>query len=185
MRTVSRVNLLIRAQRDLDRGEPWMARDRLVGALAQRGTDEALLDLLAQSYVALGDLPAAGAAWFVSVRPDDDPAVVRALEALRSRHPKPHVLAAALPTVSAFERYPSAAQARLRELAVEIHATGWSWSPPRQPQRPVRSRVADAVPGPTRSWGDHVFTAIVLAVALASILFWVLGLVSVIGWLTR
>ena len=68
VRTLSRVNLLIRAQRDPGRGEPWLARDRLVGALAQRGTDEALLDLLARTYVAIGDLPAAGGAWFVSAR---------------------------------------------------------------------------------------------------------------------
>lgn len=74
---------LARARADLEAGRPWMARDRLVGALAQRQDDE-LLDLLAEVHETMGDLPAAGALWFVTGR-DDDRARA-AVDAWRDRH---------------------------------------------------------------------------------------------------
>ncbi|PRY52497.1 hypothetical protein BCF74_13326 [Knoellia remsis] len=58
---------LSRARNDLAAGRAWKARDRLHGALAQRQDDE-LLDLLAEVHYGLGDLPAAGALWFVTGR---------------------------------------------------------------------------------------------------------------------
>jgi hypothetical protein len=76
--------LIQRAGADLDAGRPWMARDRLVGALRDRQDDE-VLDLLAEVHQQLGDLPAAAALWFVTGRDDD---VSRAaLAAWHERHP--------------------------------------------------------------------------------------------------
>ena len=73
-----------RAHTDLVSGRPWLARDRLVSALRERQDDE-IVDLLAEVHEQLGDLPAAGALWFVTGR-DDDRART-ALEAWRERHP--------------------------------------------------------------------------------------------------
>ncbi len=75
--------LLERARRDLAEGRAWKARDRLVGALAHRADDE-LLDLLGEVHAGMGDLPAAGAAWFATGRADE-PAVA-AGHAWRERH---------------------------------------------------------------------------------------------------
>lgn len=58
-----------RARADLEAGRPWMARDRLLGALPHR-MDAELVDLLAEVHVAMHDLPAAGALWFVTGRSD-------------------------------------------------------------------------------------------------------------------
>jgi hypothetical protein len=73
-----------RARADLDAGRPWMARDRLVSALRDRQDDE-VLDLLAEVHAQLGDLPAAGALWFVTGRDDEISRV--ALLAWYERHP--------------------------------------------------------------------------------------------------
>lgn len=63
-------DVLDRARADLAAGRAWKARDRLTGALADRQDGE-LLDLLAEVYVGMGDLPAAGALWFVTGREDE------------------------------------------------------------------------------------------------------------------
>lgn len=73
-----------RARADLDAGRPWMARDRLTSALAQRQDDE-ILDLLAEVHATLGDLPAAGALWFATGR--DDESTRPALDAWSERNP--------------------------------------------------------------------------------------------------
>ncbi|MBM6401662.1 DUF6584 family protein [Phycicoccus sonneratiae] len=59
-----------RARADLEAGRPWMARDRLLGALPHR-PDEGLVDLLAEVHVLMHDLPAAGALWFATGRDDE------------------------------------------------------------------------------------------------------------------
>jgi hypothetical protein len=61
---------LARARADLAAGRGWKARDRLTGMLTTRSDDE-LLDLLARASYEMGDLPAAGALWFVTGREDD------------------------------------------------------------------------------------------------------------------
>lgn len=61
---------LDRARADLADGRAWKARDRLTGMLATRRDDD-LVDLLAQAHYEMGDLPAAGALWFVTGRRDD------------------------------------------------------------------------------------------------------------------
>ena len=75
--------VLDRARSDVAAGRAWKARDRLTGALAHRVDAEAL-DLLAQVHAGMGDLPAAGALWFVTGR-DDEPAR-QATAAWRQRH---------------------------------------------------------------------------------------------------
>jgi hypothetical protein len=73
-----------RARADLEAGRPWMARDRLTSALAQRQDDE-ILDLLAEVHAVMGDLPAAGALWFATGR--DDETARPALDAWSERNP--------------------------------------------------------------------------------------------------
>lgn len=72
-----------RARADIAAGRLWKARDRLLGALVHRADDE-VLDLLGEVHFAMGDLPAAGALWFVTGRADAD--ADRALPAWRERN---------------------------------------------------------------------------------------------------
>jgi hypothetical protein len=58
------------ARADLDEGRAWKARDRLDGLLTTRQDDE-VLDLMGEVRFAMGDLPAAGALWFVTGRDDE------------------------------------------------------------------------------------------------------------------
>ena len=60
---------LDRARADHEAGRLWKARDRLHGLLRDR-QDAELLDLLATVHLEMGDLPAAGALWFVTGRSD-------------------------------------------------------------------------------------------------------------------
>ncbi len=58
-----------RARLDIEDGRLWKARDRLSGGLVHRQDDE-FVDLLATVHHRMGDLPAAGALWFVIGRDD-------------------------------------------------------------------------------------------------------------------
>lgn len=73
---------LTRARADLEAGRAWKARDRLSGLLTDRQDDE-VLDLLAQVHREMGNLPEAGALWFVTRR--DDELAREALAAWRER----------------------------------------------------------------------------------------------------
>ena len=72
-----------RARADLAAGRAWKARDRLAGHLADNLDPEAL-ELLGEVHYAMGDMPAAGAAWFGTGRRGKD--VDEAVEAWRERH---------------------------------------------------------------------------------------------------
>ena len=74
---------LARARADLTAGRPWKARDRLNGLLTHR-QDTEVIDLLATVLHTMGDLPAAGALWFVTGR--DDQAAREAVDAWHGRH---------------------------------------------------------------------------------------------------
>lgn len=74
---------LARAQADLAAGRAWKARDRLQGLLRHR-VDFEVLDLLAEVYYDMGDLPAAGALWFVTGR--DDERARASVDAWHERH---------------------------------------------------------------------------------------------------
>lgn len=73
---------LTRARADLEAGRAWKARDRLSGLLVARQDDE-VLDLLAHVHHSMGNLPEAGALWFVTGR--DDATAREALGAWRER----------------------------------------------------------------------------------------------------
>ncbi len=111
-----RTGVVERAARDLARDEPWLARDRLGSALRERPADPELLDLLGATYARMSDLPAAGAAWLLSARPDAE--IAPALEALRLRYARPQVRASALHVRQPLSAYPPAAQERLRGLGL-------------------------------------------------------------------
>jgi hypothetical protein len=72
-----------RARADLAGGRAWKARDRLTGFLRDEYDPEAL-ELLGEVHFSMGDLPAAGAAWFGTSRRGED--VDDAIEAWRERH---------------------------------------------------------------------------------------------------
>jgi hypothetical protein len=72
-----------RARADLAVGRAWKARDRLTGHLADNLDPEAL-ELLGEVHYDMGDMPAAGAAWFGTGRRGKD--VDEAVEAWRERY---------------------------------------------------------------------------------------------------
>ena len=73
-----------RARADLAAGRAWKARDRLTGFLRDEYDPEAL-ELLGEVHHTMGDLPAAGAAWFGTSRRGHD--VDESIEAWRSGTP--------------------------------------------------------------------------------------------------
>lgn len=88
------VTVVERAQRDIEDGRLWKARDRLAGALVHRQDNE-VVSLLATVHQLMGDLPAAGALWFVLERDDDD--TRQSLEAWRERYPTSDQQARSIP----------------------------------------------------------------------------------------
>lgn len=153
-----------RAHADLDAGRPWMARDRLVSALRDRQDDE-VLNLLAEVHEQLGDLPAAGALWFVTGLEDDRART--ALEAWRERHPGERARWNSIP--SPVRRHARAPQLiALREDATRVSRAG----------------TAPAAEVPDEAWWEPVVVGggclLVVAGVLALI---VIGAGTVWGWL--
>ena len=122
------MNVVDRARTDLARGEPWLARDRLRGTLAQRPHQQDVLEELARTQGAMGDLPAAGACWFLTGRADGDPEVAAALAAFERRYPKPWVRAGEPPLVGRLDAYPDAARTRVLTLQRACRAAGGTGS---------------------------------------------------------
>jgi hypothetical protein len=182
------VNVVDRARADLTRGEPWRARDRLRGTLGQRPHDQALLEELARTYAAMGDLPAAGAVWFLTGRPDGDVEAAAALTAFRQRYPKPWVRATELPLAGRLDAYPSTARARVRALQQECDDAGWRWQPGTRPRLVAEGRLPRAerpVPQPTRRQRvrSALTAAFAVTVVLANIGIYVLGFVMLLRWI--
>ncbi|GGG14892.1 hypothetical protein GCM10007304_31180 [Rhodococcoides trifolii] len=121
---------LDRAQEDIACGEPWRARNRLSSVLEQEPASQGALDLLGYAYLAMDDLAAAGAAWFLTDRPDEDPDVTPALKALATAYPDPLALARALPIRAPSSAYPPRARRRLAILGSRVRASGQEWEPP-------------------------------------------------------
>ena len=126
-----RVDVIDRAQKDLARGDSIAARDRLVGALVRNPTSPGILELLAYTYLVLGDRAAAGAAWFLTDKSDDDPTASAAFAALEKQYRSPLLMARALPIHAPSDWYPTRARIRLERLAAAIEANGQQWVPPR------------------------------------------------------
>lgn len=126
-----RVDVIDRAQEDLARGDSIAARDRLVGALVRNPTSPGILELLAYTYLVLGDRAAAGAAWFLTDKSDDDPTASAAFAALEKQYRSPLTMAQALPIHAPSDWYPTRARIRLARLGAAIEANGQQWVPPR------------------------------------------------------
>ena len=96
---------LDRVRSDLAEGRLWKARDRVTGNFAGRPTDPVLLELAGQVFFQMGDLPRAGAYWFLTDK--DGPEVEAALVALKERHGNGALgLVHALPVGDAIEAFP-------------------------------------------------------------------------------
>ncbi|WP_415975470.1 DUF6584 family protein [Rhodococcus sp. 077-4] len=125
------MDVIDRAQEDLARGDTVAARDRLVRALRRNPASPGILDLLAYTHLVLGDRAAAGAAWFLTDKSDDDPTASAAFAALEKQSRSPLTLAAALPIRAPSDWYPTRARIRLERLVATIEANGQHWVPPR------------------------------------------------------
>jgi hypothetical protein len=177
------VNVVDRARADLSRGEPWLARDRLRGALAQRPHDQNVIEELALVHSAMGDLPAAGACWFLTGRADGDPQVAAALAAFERRYPKPWVRAVELPLTGGLDAYPDAAWTRVLALQQACREEGWHWEPrlrPRLLDDGRQRRLDRPTQEPARRARGAFEVAGVATVVLANIGIYVFGLVMLI-----
>lgn len=168
-----------RARADLVRGEPWRARDRLLGALRDRPLDQEVLRALAETYTEMRDLPAAGACWFLTSVEDDDPVAAVAFSALRGRYRRAVGRALAVRVRGQAADYPEAARRRILDLRAELVEEGWTWFPPERPLRGARSR---------RQTGAETTAAVpavaaVVAFVLVNLAVYVLGLVAIVRWI--
>jgi len=125
------VDVIDEAQQDLAGGNLTRARDRLLAALRTNPASQPVLDLLAYTYLLMGDRASAGAAWFLTAKADDDPTASAAFQALEATHRSPIALARALPINAPSEYYPHRARARLERLTTAVRANGQDWVPPR------------------------------------------------------
>jgi hypothetical protein len=147
---------LRRAREDLAAGRPWKARERLRSYVNAYPTDDKALELLGEVHYAMGDLPAAGAAWILCKR--DDEQVREAIEALGE---EPSQLRVRAP----MESWPPVVQERLRAFGAEPEP-GVEAPPPR------RSTIL-----------DKVALAGCLIGAIAIGVFAVIGVAATLGWL--
>lgn len=173
-----------------------MARDRLNGTLGTRRGDEEVLLLLGEVHAAMDDLPAAGAAWFLTTDPGTEVASA-AGAAFRARHRTAVARANALPLHRPLEEYPGAALARLHALLGELRADGWSWRPPGRPQPDGnrtrgRHRNPSTVLGgedglePRASLPGRLGRLVLVTVAVCAVVgfftVWVVGAVTAVRW---
>jgi hypothetical protein len=173
------VTAVERARADLLRGEPWLARDRLIGALRDRPVDQEVLRGLAEAYTALNDLPAAGGYWLLTDTDGEAPAEA-GLAALRARYRTPVGVAQALRVRGRVTDYPAPARTRILDLQAELNDLGWTWTPPSRPRpaapprrQTLRQDVAEASLG--------VFGVTVAAVlAVANLGIYVVGMVAIL-----
>lgn len=170
------MGVIDRAQEDLARGEPLEAIRRLSAHLRRSPTSLAALDLLAFTYLSLGNPVQAGAAWFLTSRSDDDPVAVEAFAALREHFDSPEQMARALPMYAPSIGYPVQARRRLAVLEARLRASGSDWQPAAEVHYPDQDGVAveDFVdwdePPRTRS-GHRVIAAILVISMLSSAAF--------------
>jgi hypothetical protein len=156
----------------LEAGRLWKARDRATGLFSTRPTDQDVLALVAEVYFRMGDLPRAGALWYLTDCSGDP--VDQAMAAMRERYPMPSDLASALPIRDGIEAFPGPVQDRLHALQRAVkEQTGRDWVP-----APRRSKGLVEAARPSRL----ADLGCVLALTLCLVVF-VLGLVSVVSWL--
>lgn len=174
------VTAVERAAADLLRAEPWLARDRLLGALRASPLDQAVLLGLAEAYTALGDLPAAGACWFLTDAVDTDPAAEAALTALRARYRTAIGAAHALRVRGQVTDYPMPAQTRIFDLQAQLSGLGWTWTPPARPQPAARVRrhaVQDHLAGASQG---ALWVTVAVALAVANLGIYVVCMIAIL-----
>jgi hypothetical protein len=170
---VQSIAAIERARKDRAEGRPWKARERLRSFLTAYPADQTALDLLGEIYYEMGDLPAAGAAWFLCTR--DDSASREAIAALRREHERStRGLLGALRVRAPFEAWPPPVQERLRSIQAEAARRGVEWEP-------AATRADEPEYKPTV--GENVALAGCLVVAVALAACTVVGLVVAAGWL--
>lgn len=164
---------LERVREDLAAGRLWKARDRVTGMVGGRPADQAVLELAGRVFFEMGDLPRAGAYWFLTERSGPDTEV--AVQALYERHGHhPVNVIKALPVRNEIDAYPRPVAERLRELQrAAKDENGFRWHP--APPRPVD-------PGPEEPAWKRLVGLIGGGVALlATVGVWLIGWVVIIS----
>lgn len=170
------MNVLKRAEADLEAGRPWKARDRLTGALLHSDADQKLLNALGSVYWEMKDKPAAGRIWFLVDRDDEEAVAARA--ALFERHGgRAQNVLRQMNVAYALDQYPPAVRARLQVLIKDAAAEGYKF---RAPKRNIGEPKSDAEWDDSTSIGEIVGITIFLALTLG---VWLFGAVSGIRWL--
>lgn len=167
---MSRPSVIDRARADLAAGRAWKARDRLQGARASAPYDQEILGLLGEVAWSMGDLPAAGAAWWLTERTGPD--VDAALAALRERAgDDPEQLLRMIKPGRPATRYPEPVVARIRALVDE--AEPWDRYRRLFEEKPARPGASD-LPGAT--WAQEAMAS---AAAGALVAPWFIGVGTV------
>lgn len=129
------MSVLARAHADVASGRAWKARDRLRGALANQPHDQDILTLLGEITFALGDLPAAGATWWLTERRGDDVDAAWAALEERAGHNAAELLRQIKPR-RPVDRYPAPVAERIavlvRDAGDESHYR-WRFEDPPAP----------------------------------------------------
>jgi hypothetical protein len=156
-------------------GRPWEARDRLSGYMAQHADDLYAQALLGDAWWQLRDPARAGRWWFLTDR--DGPQVQEAVAAWRETR-RAADLARSLGVASEPERtYSPPALARLSWLEAEVAAEGADW----RPGCPVRMPGHETRPRRTARAVRN--TVLVVALLLATVGIWMVGVVALAIWL--
>lgn len=170
---MSKQPVIDRARADLAAGRAWKARDRLQGARASAPHDQEVLNLLGEVAWAMDDLPAAGAAWWLTERSGSD--VDAAYLALYERAGNdPEQLLRMIKPGRPATRYPEVVVQRLRWLVRD--AGPWDryrWlfkerTPPEQPDE------EDGV----WTWRDELVERAVMALFAVP---WFAGIIALVG----
>lgn len=165
---------VIRVREDLEAGRLWKARDRVTGLFAARPTDQAVLELSAEVYFRMGDLPRAGAFWYLTECSGTD--VDTAMAAMRERYPTASDVVAGLPIRDGIESFPESVRVRLAALQAAVkEQSGRDWVPA---ARHARS------PTPSTSPSSKLAATGCSLVAVAGLVVFVVGLISIVERLT-
>lgn len=168
------MTVIERSRQDIAEGRLWKARDRLTGALGHRPHDTEVLERLAEVYLAMGDVPAAGRFLMLSAR-DDDVARDARDTFRRLRQASSYSLAVAVPAKQPLDRYPPVVQERLRELSDRARSDGIEvkW---------MRLRSED---GSDHGEGGRGESLVVTALVALFVIPWLVGLVYLVVMVAR
>ncbi|MBN1209678.1 MAG: hypothetical protein JXB05_32820 [Myxococcaceae bacterium] len=127
---------LKRAEEDLARGEPWLARRRLTSLVVSSPYRAETLSLLGEVCHRMGDLPEAGRFWLLSDAEGEH--VERAVRIFTEVHRgTPQQLVAQLPRrtrLASLDAYPPSAQRRIQALGLAAPLAERACVPPGEQQ---------------------------------------------------